>query len=377
MGYVLAHPISKGKVFPMTVTSNCYGTFSEPHYQIQASHMYTETIGEISRIRTWKGLKKPYTERRIVKRPLIDATCLRSSKTLWKWGINILYSQPFCFDMTSKGDLRVQYSFGMVNSPTTSFDGKREYRPCPDLPLEQDEADEVSRVIRHIRERVELKQLSGWAYYDPFIRFLHAIGPENAARLKTLKFIGIVINHVCNVDNCREICPLDLARCLRLYVPIMTQLCTGVETIVLIATKDRFAGVGTQGYWDTLPPVSLEEGLRTFLETEVRTLDTLKELLVLEAVSMFRHEYLTFAEPTEDFFRERELERAEREAARNAEYWQEDTELLRGVRCDFCGRGHVWAACPNLCSFCGSPEHRRNTCLKVVFDCGNRRKALA
>ncbi|KAF4633911.1 hypothetical protein G7Y89_g4205 [Cudoniella acicularis] len=144
-------------------------------------------------------------------------------------------------------------------------------------------------------------KLRGWAYYDPFLRFLYTIGPANAAMLKSLIFSGTVKLHTCDEDHCKR-CDLDL-----------------VPSLVYLSV--RYDGDDLEDY--------------------------------------------NFAEPTTQWLRERHIKkvRRERHEAFTSAVVQKNelTQKLEKVveTCGFCGEGHAWYECYSLCPCCGAYGHLR------------------
>jgi hypothetical protein len=148
-----------------------------------------------------------YTELRRIRMRAIDATFLRVCSKFYLSGNRILYEKnSFIFPMADHDSHR--------SYPTRSVGQEvgdsRFWRSEPFNPARYDPKleDQISRVIFQIRTGVTVEELPGWAYYDHFIRFLHSIGPFNAAILKSLKFTGSVRYHQCRSWlGCRSGCP--------------------------------------------------------------------------------------------------------------------------------------------------------------------------
>jgi hypothetical protein len=131
-----------------------------------------------------------YTELRRIRMRVIDATFLRVCSNFYLSGNRILYEKnSFIF-------------------PMADHDSHKIY-PTPLVGQNEVKAGPINRVIFQIRTGVSVKELPGWAYYDHFIRFLHSIGPFNAAILKSLKFTGSVRYHQCRYrwKACGNGCP--------------------------------------------------------------------------------------------------------------------------------------------------------------------------
>jgi hypothetical protein len=235
------------------------------------------------------------------------------------------------------------------------------YRPHS---LMEDSQGEIRDAIWHIKARSHLTELHGWAYHDTFLRFLHTIGPKNAAKLKTLKFNGTVKIHSCELQ-CRK-CPEDLVSSLRIYVPFIKELCTGVEKLVIYAEKDYIFASHPQ-----VDPESLkdwEHALLPLLENEIRQISSLKVLEVY--CERDNSQVAGFAIPTATFFRERTARRYREALEHHILERFEDRKLaqqiqMENARCGFCGEDHVWVDCHNLCNFCGRFGHFREACSAI------------
>ena len=97
------------------------------------------------------------------------------------------------------------------------------------------------------------------------------------------------------------------------------------------------------------------------LENEIRTISTLKEFEIKGSID------LSFAEPTITWLQERNKRRI-REALKGEED-KNPAEVVRSAdnHCGFCGEGHVWAECHNLCNFCGDYGHFRKSCPQRIL----------
>ncbi|TGO21896.1 hypothetical protein BPAE_0195g00180 [Botrytis paeoniae] len=76
-----------------------------------------------------------------------------------------------------------------------------------------------------------------WLYYDPFLRFLHTIGLENAALLKTVQFTGVArttANHLLR-GHTASLASDDIRLNLQTYVKFINQFCQlkTVKTLIL------------------------------------------------------------------------------------------------------------------------------------------------
>ncbi|KAF7881895.1 uncharacterized protein EAF02_006583 [Botrytis sinoallii] len=209
-------------VTPAVVTSNWDESYSEADYRISFpdSPHYKQSGSDVvlrKNIGPRPGIpdSSPYVELTRVLRPLIDATCLRSCKYIWKLGSQMLYADN-------------AYSFKMNGTeitdcpPSLIFEGGDYHRPSPEKPTLSQEGisdgstdkdlsareyeSKIERVINQLERRVPILELEGWAYYDPFIRFLYTIGPQNRASIRTLRFTGAPKTHVREAHGRKETC---------------------------------------------------------------------------------------------------------------------------------------------------------------------------
>lgn len=199
--------------------------------------------------------------------------------------------------------------------------------------------------------RASIECLPGYAYYDHFLRFIHVIGPENAARIKNLNFSGTVIRHRCNEkQRAGKANYDDLLKSMRFYIPFIIEFCKDLEKLVINAAEDTTH----EDTW-TIEPTTHEDAILGFLENDLRNIPTLK---VLEVPGS------SFAEPAIAWFKERAARRM-REATEECEK-KKLTDLAASLKAHgrYCGEGHIWAECHNLCNFCGGFGHFRKDCQK-------------
>lgn len=252
-----------------------------------------------------------YMEYRCVNRAAIDATCLRACKSFFEIGMKKLYSKnTFAFNMCN----------GYIHtSPPTLLNNGHILRPDPAKPFPLSDPQERQLVdvgIWEIKSQIELTSLSGWVYYDPFLRFLHTIGPTKFPLIKTIRFSGTVKLHECQWEVCRGKCDDDLVMCLQLYIPIIQSLLPNLEKIILYASKDVRPDPPAEddeedaeeddGNKDKKEPPTCESRLLALLENEMRTLSTIKSLEVFD----IWHNRIELAEPTMRWFKERAARRA-------------------------------------------------------------------
>lgn len=136
-----------------------------------------------------------------------------------------------------------------VMMPSQGIHRPKPYKPFPTLPTNFSTKQEtqrwndsiprkISRAISQILERGSEFDLPGWCFYDPFIRFLHTIGPKNCAFLKSLSFSGTALLHRCaNREMCQK-CTDDLVGSLRIYTQFIIALCPKVERITIFVHSD-------------------------------------------------------------------------------------------------------------------------------------------
>ncbi|CAD6446950.1 d62c87d5-fc19-4d45-87fd-70710b29c00b [Sclerotinia trifoliorum] len=287
--------ISDGALAPVVATSNWKKCFTgSPHYKIHKDgediDAYTMTeIGMITQ--TQEGslmvLRKVYTSE-------LDATCLRVCKAWKDAGGSLLYR----FNC---------YTFGTNNStfegsPPTWM-GNKIWRPPVDKPylVAEDNSSRIfkariERGIRNIKKRVTIKNLAGWVYHDPFLRFLYTIGAGNAALLHTLQFSGKVRCHQCERGHFCNDC---LVESLRIYVPIINAICPNVRKLVLRPEKDG----------NSFPELEIfKQKLLQFFERDLRHLKYITELVVVDDLSYDSDRTIStaqLAKPTVTYFRER------------------------------------------------------------------------
>jgi hypothetical protein len=94
--------------------------------------------------------------------------------------------------------------------------------------------------ISEIQNRTSVTSLSGWIYYDLFLRFLHTIRPQKLSLIKSLKFAGIFQLHRCSKEVCKSKCDDDLMRNLYLYILIIIFLLSNLEKLTICAANDHF-----------------------------------------------------------------------------------------------------------------------------------------
>jgi hypothetical protein len=172
--------------------------------------------------------------------------------------------------------------------------------------------DEVTTAIYQNEHQVPTKQLTGLAYYDNFLRWLHSIGRKNAASLKALRFEGMAKLHCCEIAGYSEDCPykpcddsvIDL---ITVYIPFIRKFCTGLEKLTIIVEEDNYAKRNPLDILYHRLPKDREAALRPLLQNYILQISSLKELVVLG--SRYDTEQLDCAKPAAEFFRKRARER--------------------------------------------------------------------
>jgi len=172
-----------------------------------------------------------YVEVRHVFQAAIDAAVLRTCKHFYYTGINMLYSKNTLSFYMTDGAWKA--------SPPILLPGKLDvlFRPEPSKPDRDSWETETSQCIALIDSRVPAGQLPGYLFYDPFLRFIHFIGPENSARIKSLEFNGTVKRHSCSSKYCKPSVERFIPS-LCFYIPFIEKFCTGLEKLILHAEED-------------------------------------------------------------------------------------------------------------------------------------------
>ena len=170
-----------------------------------------------------------YLEVRHVIQAPVNATVLRTCKSLYSNGMDIPYGKN-------------GVSFNMVDtvwreSPPFLFHRDELHHPHPGRPNSSLCETEVNSSIHLIQRRVAPQYLLGYAYCVHFVRFIHFIGPSNAACTKPLEFSGTVKLHRCGEKSC-ELTIQNFLTSMRFYTSSINELCTSLETLVLHARED-------------------------------------------------------------------------------------------------------------------------------------------
>ena len=285
---------------------------------------------------------------------MVDATVLRTNKYFYSTGIDVLYGKnSFLFDMVD-----VQWHA----SPPTLLPGDELFRPIPGIPGKGYWDIAFTEAVRLIEFVAPFDQLPGFIYYDHFIRFLHSIGPTNAARLKTLEFRGLVKRHPCRDKYCYNQGE-DLLLSVGFYILFINKFCTSVEKIVLRVEEDDLRCNGGPIAVDDIEPATHEEAMLSFLENDIRTIRRLK---VLQVVPYNASKDVSYAEPTIAWLKERHARQVRERMDADVPGKLGEPVGTANVHCGFCGEEHVWAECHNLCNFCGGFGHFRKSCPAIT-----------
>jgi hypothetical protein len=295
-----------------------------------------------------------YFEVRQVFQAAVDATVLRTCKHFYQIGINTLYNKNTLSFYMTDGAWKA--------SPPTLLPGKLDvlFRPAPGKPDRDSWEAETSRAITLIDTRVPAGQLPGYLFYDPFLRFIHFVGPKNSARIKALEFNGIVRRHSCTSKYCEPSVERFIPS-ICFYIPFIKKYCTSLEKLILHAEEDSLVCDEGPVAPQDVEPATHAEAMIPLLENEIRTISTLKEFEIKGSID------LSFAEPTITWLQERNKRRI-REALKGEED-KNPAEVVHSANnhCGFCGEGHVWAEGHNLCNFCGDYGHFRKSCPQRIL----------
>jgi len=163
--------------------------------------------------------------------------------------------------------------------------------------------------------------------------------------------------HTCQ-GTCSVLCEDDLVGSIRLYIKLIKKFCPGLEKLTICASLHEFA-------WPHADPEGLQtehEAVLSLLENEIREIDSLKELIVLGAGDHI----LEIAKEACKWFSERDRQRIIRVIKK-----EQAKAVLKeggnsGTGCEFCGEGHSWAECYNLCD-CGEYGHLLKDCSRFII----------
>ncbi|TGO67882.1 hypothetical protein BOTNAR_0034g00420 [Botryotinia narcissicola] len=235
-------------------------------------------------------------------------------------------------DMISRSILTIEDHTIMPD--VTTSDWARVFKPFESFEPHFFAVHDAIRLIENSGTPVLEDCWGAYSYHDHFFRFLQAIGKEKAGMLKTLKFSGTVILHVCEGNGPthgpnglkESLCSKDLVDTLRLYVPIINRFCTGLEKLVIEVKKDPHTDWSLLLVLDPLNSGRSvhQQYITSLLEGELRKLKTVKILEIYkvfevkddasaadppvdtpERKEFMKREKLDFAEPTIEWFRDR------------------------------------------------------------------------
>jgi hypothetical protein len=147
---------------------------------------------------------------------------------------------------------------------------------------------------------------------------------------------------------------------LYIYVLIITSLLPNLTKMTIYAAKDQLPG--PQNLVTGEDPPTFEGWLVQLLENEIRTISSLKVLVVLDAEG----EKLAFAKPTLMWFKSRATKQGHEKFLANLAEQRGRMVRESNLNCGFCGEGHVWTEYYSLCNFCGGFGHFRDTCPAVL-----------
>lgn len=374
----------------MTATSNWKRTCTTPSFQLlenRAPHygrqwgsepfVFTDT----SRLIAWTpkvDANGQYTMKREIILPILDATVLRTCKLLYGYGSQILYGY-------NNFDFHTFDGHNEIACPPRSRIMEKDYRPNPKKPRGDNNWEgKINEGITQISLRRPITMLEGYVYHDPFLRFLHTIGPKNASLIQNLGFTGRMKLHFCSEDNCSQKCADDLATSIQVYIPFIRQFCKGLHTLTLFPLKDEFWGP------DTAPrggPQNFKEAVSRLVRDSLSKTG-IENLFVFEYVPEYVPQTRDLEDTDDEDFggagREMNFKRpgknvlhefamAEWAKARNANRETETEEgtayyeeIARDSECEFCGeKKHVWPDCHNLCKICGEYGHWGSLCPRV------------
>lgn len=243
-------------------------------------------------------------------------------------------------------------------SPPSTYDGTHVHRPSPEKPqydtLELGYDDPIfDKAVNAVGTQLRETRLPGWVYYDPFLRFLHSVGPRNAALIRSLSFSGVA-----QIHHYRQ----DLVNSLYMYMPFVKALCPNLRKLIISASEDDRLDAAhplSNG------PPSAEEALLPFLENELRTLTGLDELVVEYHPSEDTDDNSpTWAIDTQQWVITQSAERKKQEWLAQKQQIEDakGSKPAPEIKCEFCAEEHVWPECYRLCPLCGEYGHFRPTC---------------
>lgn len=317
---MLAPPAKK--LGPDVLTLNDEKRFKWPHYKINIRTGYKND--ETFHISTWTDSQSvllqtsridkygPYTEIQPAFFSVIDASCLRTCTSFYNTGISLLYRNILVF---LKNDFATLESHILLRSVSDQPTEWALHNPVYRKPHPEEEIyiEDVARGIADIEIGVDLTKLVGWVYHDSFLRFLFTIRPRNAAHLRNLRFRGAVgLRRPVTTGYGFSDTPQDnFVENLRIYAQFISKFCTGLQSLVIEIESEgvpRGQGFLTSFLMSNVSGMddAPEEALKPILENELRQIESLSELVVVDV----KGKHLLWAKPAVKWFKERALNRA-------------------------------------------------------------------
>ncbi|TGO11224.1 hypothetical protein BTUL_0114g00010 [Botrytis tulipae] len=313
IGYNLIIGEDVGSIAPIAMTSNKNSDYQEAHYQIARSpypgpvredlprngyrvYAFAERYQPVSGLfgdtlfeRGPQSIKKsklsdefgPYIQMQNILRLIVDASCLRACKAFQSYGTEMLYRHnTFKFDISTYMNTRkyMMYDQDGPRSSSTVLKPDRHIESVGVIQPYNEWLVEVKDAVSQVKQSVSDKDLAGWAYQDPFVRFLYNIGPENAKLIKSLQFSGNMKTHRCSPgDDHHRICGEGFMMNFLIYLQFIHELCPHLEKLVLNIAPDVHRRYQDKEWlrWS-----SFQENLTPFLKTHIRKLQTVKTLVL-------------------------------------------------------------------------------------------------
>lgn len=256
-------------------------------------------------------------------------------------------------------------SFWMANGsvefspPTLLPHGNIVHRPKTILPWSYKRPEKISQGIVQIQHQWPLPMLEGFIFYDPFLRYLHTIGPVHAAKLKHLEFEGVIRLHQCLEGSCDvDMC---LMQALNVYVNFIASFCTSVEKVEVHTILDtHFPEIEHGEMLHPWGPDTIEAVMVHVLELYVRRVPSLKVFVVFDSFGNLVLDWSLGKDGVMQFV----------EDAIQGTVWEREKvkAMEKHVGCGFCGEDHETRECFNLCGFCGRFGHWKRSCVEY-WDC--------
>lgn len=126
----------------------------------------------------------------------------------------------------------------------------------------------MDEVISQMQRPVPARELKGWAYFDPLLRFLFTIHQRNASLLKTFEVSGEYSN--CDTHDHRSFnrcgsCYKSLDAIIFPYIQVINKLCPGLQKLVLKVSTERLTWADENGREEAVfkPQISHLKKLKT------------------------------------------------------------------------------------------------------------------